>query len=271
MNKSKIKAFALILLAAMLPFISACGETQATAVNTPAPVAQIVTRVVTQEFTQVITKVVEVPVTVTPAPTEAPTSTPDASSPASTPLPLAVLPAYTDCQYGPADFFVYKTSFPAGQEVDVLGRNADSGWLNIEAKGDWNSCWIPSDRAQLQVGQVGDLPVVKPLLPRSEYEFGSPQITTTKRDGDEVSLSWDAVYMSADEVQGYLIEASVCQGGQLTDQYVFVPVTFAENNGTISTTISDEASCESASTAHIVSMGRRGFAEWEKIFWPPHP
>ena len=244
----------------------------------PVEMTQVVTRVVTQDVTQEVTRIVEVPVTVTPspelrtdpAPTLESTSTPADSTTVPSGLPLAMLPQYTDCLYGPASFYVYKTSFLAGQQVEVVGRNPDASWLNIEEVGGWNSCWIQAGQAQLQSGQVEDLPVANTMLPKSVLEFSSPTTTVARREGDEVTVSWQAVYMSADEVQGYLIDAIACKGGQLVPQPVFVPVTFEENVGTISVKITDEAGCAEPSKAHIASYGRRGFAEWEKIFWPPY-
>ena len=149
----------------------------------------------------------------------------------------------------------------------MLGRSEDAGWISIEEVGGGNSCWIPAGEAQLQGGQVEDLPLAPTQFPRSEYEFGSPS-ATARRSGDEVTVSWETVYMSADEVQGYLIDAYVCQGGQYIHLPVFVGVTYEQNTGTLTTTITDEPGCTELSRARIVSMGKRGFAEWEKIFWP---
>ncbi len=268
-TKTLSKTFLIIAAAGILAAtILACAATPATPVDTPAPLVQVVTRLVNQEVTQVVTKIVEVQVTVTPGPTQEPTSTPDPSGAAANTYPLAILPEYTDCLYGPAAWFVYKTSFPAGGQVEVVGRSADGNWVNIEEVGGWNSCWIEATQAQLQASRVEDLPVVSTMLPKSALEFGSPLTTTAKREGDEVTVAWEAVYMSSDEVQGYLIEARLCKGGQLTDQQIFVPVTFEQNVGTISVKVKDEAGCAEPSTAHIISMGKRGFAEWEKIFWP---
>lgn len=262
--KTLLKIFRGILLTlAFLMSASGCVESQAT--PTPA-FAELVTQVVTRE----VTRIVEVPVTTTPAPTLEPTSTPDPSVTTIPVLPQASLPQYTDCLHGPAKFYTYKTSFLAGQQVEVLGRSEDGGWIEVEEVGGWNSCWIEVSQSQLQSISVEDLPVVAPLLPRSEYEFGSPLTITTRRDGDDVTVSWEAVFMSVDEVQGYLIDAYVCRGGQLVHLPVFVDVTYEENTGLISAQITDEAGCTEPSTAHIVTMGRRGFAGWEKIFWPTH-
>ena len=236
---------------------------------TPVVLTQVVTRVVTQDVTQEVTRIVELPVTVTPGSALEPTSTPSGSPPVTNGLPLALLPQYTDCLYGPASFYVYQSSFPAGHFVEVLGRSADGAWINIQEVGGWNSCWISADQAQLQSSSVEALPVVTTMLPRSVMEFGSPS-AVAHRDGDQVTISWKAIYMSPDEVQGYLVDAEVCQGGQHIHLPVFVAKTFAENVGTISVQIKDEAGCAEPSIAHIVSVGKRGFAEWEKIFWPSH-
>jgi len=250
-----------IILLSLTVVLTAGGCASSQATPTPVPAA-VFTQIVTRE----VTRVVEVFVTATPAPTLEPTATPDPS--AALLLPQATLPEYTDCFYGPAAFYVYKTSFPAGQQVEVLGVSEEGGWLQVQEAGGWNACWIEVSQAQLVGAAVADLPVVSPLLPRSEYEFGSPLTITTRRDGAVVTVSWEAVYMSADEVQGYLIDAYVCQGGQIVHLPVFVGITYEENTGIISAQITDEAGCTAPSTAHIVSMGTRGFAEWEKIFWP---
>jgi hypothetical protein len=261
-------------LAAALFFVvagSSCSTKQPAASDTPAQPAvatRVVTRLATQQVTLEVTRVVEVPVTVTPVPTLTPTATLDPAMTGAPALPLASLPDYTDCFYGPADYYVYKTSFPAGQQVEVIGRSEDAGWINVEEVGGWNSCWIPAGRAQLQNGNVADLPVAAVQLPRSEYEFGSPT-TTAHREGDRVTVSWEAIFMSVDEVQGYLIDAYVCQGGRFIHLPVFVGVTAEQNTGTLTATITDEPGCTEPSRAHIVSVGTRGFAEWEKIFWPP--
>ena len=257
------------LAAALLVILagSSCSASQPNSSNTTTPgQSAVVTRLVTREVTREVTRVVEVPVTVTPVRTFTPSATLDPSAVGSV-LPLASLPEYTDCLYGPASYYVYKTSFPAGQQVEVLGRNENADWINIQAVGGWNSCWIPASQAQLASGRVEDLPFVDTLLPKSEYEFGSPS-AIARRSGDQVTVSWEAVFMSVDEVQGYLIDAHVCQDGQLVHLPVFISTTYEQNTGTITANITDEAGCTEPSTAHIVSVGRRGFAEWEKIFWP---
>ena len=259
---------------------SACGPAA-----TAAPILQtvvntrVVTVPVTQDVTQVVTVIAHVPVTVTPGPTQTPTSTPDPkATPAAALLPQALLPAHTDCFYGPADWYEYKSSYPAGQQVDVLGKSEDGQWLNVEETGGWNSCWITASQAKLLDTQVEALPIAQPVLPIEVFGLSSPY-PSARRNGDKVILSWKAVYMSRDEVKGYLIRAKLCQGGQLVSKDIFIPVTFETNTGTLTYTLTDEGGCSGASDIRIISYARRGFAYyfqsgkigWERVFFPPHP
>jgi hypothetical protein len=65
------------------------------------------------------------------------------------------------------------------------------------------------------------LKVVQSLLPQSTL-YGPPENVYADRDGDQVTVSWDEVWMTEDDYRGYLIEATVCQGGNLVWQAVSV-------------------------------------------------
>jgi hypothetical protein len=259
---------------------SACGPAPAAAPVIQTVVSpKVVTVPVTQDVTQVVTRVVDVPVTVTPEPTQPPTPTPDPNAtPAPASLPQASLPAHTDCLYGPADWYEYKSSFTAGQQLDVVGKSEDGNWLNVEETGGWNACWIEADLAQLLNTQVESLPVVQPVMPLELFGLSSPY-ASAKRDGDEVTLSWKAVRMSADEVRGYLIRAKLCKDGQIIPQDIFIPMTFETNVGTLTYTVIDEGGCSDPSEIHMISYTRRGFAYyyqlnkigWERVILPPRP
>ena len=235
----------------------------------PIQVTQVVTRVVTQDVTREVTRIIEVPVTVTPAPTLESTSTLEVSTAGSSELPLASIPAYSDCLYGPGSFYLYKTSIAAGSRMEVVGRNLDGTWINVEDVHGWNACWIPVNQAELSRGSVNDLPLVSTVLPITRYDYSSPE-AIARRSGNEVTVSWKAVWMSTDEVRGYLIEAWVCQDGKYIYLPVFVSTTYEQNVGTISVKIRDEAGCAETPSARITSSGMRGYTLWEKIFWPPY-
>jgi hypothetical protein len=247
----------------------------------PVRVTEVVTQVVTQDVTEEVTRIVEVPVTVTPmlgaSPSAAPTVTPTLNGsptpsltpgPSPTPEPpqVSVL-EYSDCLYGPASFFLYKTSLLAGSVMEAVGRNPEGTWLELQEVHGWNPCWIEAARVKFSRGDATDVPVVYPLLPYSN-QFAPPD-AIARRSGSEVTVSWKAVWMSFDDYRGYLIEAWVCQGGK----QVYLPVNYVppleENTGTLSVKITDEPGCDAPAHARIYSADKYGYSAWQILFWPP--
>jgi hypothetical protein len=133
MNTPHIRMMTLLALVGLtfLTVIACVASSAITAIPTPfiqtIENTRVVTQVVTQDVTEMVTQIVEVPVTETPGPivTAAPSPNPNAPADESG-LPHATLPAHADCLYGPADWFEYKTSFSAGQLLDVVGKSDDS-------------------------------------------------------------------------------------------------------------------------------------------------
>jgi hypothetical protein len=150
-----------------------------------------------------------------------------------------------------------------------VGRSWDDQWINVQEIHGWNACWIPANQARLDSGSVADLPFVYTALPLARYEYSSPTAKAV-RDGDEVTVTWEAKWMSIDELRGYLIEAWVCQDGELMFLPVSVSPTYEENVGTFTVKITDEAGCAEPSRAHIATVVKRGYTPFEKVFWPPH-
>jgi len=205
-------------------------------------------------------------------PSQAPAVTQPSPTTPATPVPSSGLPQvtilqYSDCLYGPAAFFLYKTSLPAAALMEAVGRNPDGSWLAVEEVNGWDTCWIPAAQASFNSGRIENLPVLYPSLPHSFWY--KPPNPIARRQDNEVTISWKAVGMAVYDYRGYLIEAWVCQGGQ----HVYLPVNFvppyAENTGTLSVTIQDEPGCPQASTAHIYTAEKRGYSG-EMIFWPPY-
>jgi hypothetical protein len=69
--------------------------------------------------------------------------------------------------------------------------------------------------------------------------YPPPWITEVTHTGDEVFIAWSDVRMTADKYRGYLIEAWLCQDGEL----VFTPV----NIGGLTTVLYDESGCSEPS------------------------
>ncbi len=249
-----------LLLTTCLLAAAACTSTPP---QTPAVHTLEVTRLITHQVTVEVTRRVEIPVTVTPSPTWQFTPTPSATPG----LPRAVILEYTDCLYGPADFYLYKTSYPAGSEVEVTGRSQDAQWISIQEVHGWNPCWIPAGRARLENARVTDLPFVYTSLPLVRYDYRAPSAKAV-RNGEVVTVSWDAVWMSKYELRGYLIEAWVCRNGELIFLPIGISPTYEENTGRLSVEITDEAGCNAESSARIATASKRGYTPFQKIFWP---
>jgi hypothetical protein len=268
----------LATLSALLLVVTANASlsTQPAVESTPVVHTLEVTQLVTRDVTLEVTREVEVPVTVTPTatleftltPTLTPTITNTATITITPGLPQVTILGYIECLYGPNDFYLYKTNLLAGSVMEVVGRNIDALWINVQEVHGWNSCWIPVEAADMHGLNVSDLPVVTTMLPLTRYEYGPPA-GYARRDGDEVTVYWNAVWISLDEVRGYLIEAKTCQDGEFIQQMIFVRTTFEENVGTFSYKIRDEAGCEQASGVRIASVGKRGYTLFEKVIWPP--
>jgi hypothetical protein len=261
--------FSVVILSAFI--ISACasalpGITGATVVA-PAQMTQDVTRVVTQDVTQEVTLIVTIPVTVTPTSTPLFTFTPsyNPTIASGSEPPVVTILGYSDCLYGPASFYLYKTSLQAASQMEVVGRSPDGAWIDVEQVHGWDPCWIPTEKANFNTGSVEAVPVAYPKLPVSYWY--KPPAPTAHRDGSVVTITWKAVGMAEYDYRGYLILAWVCQGGA----HIFLPVSivppYAENTGTLSAKITDEPGCSQPSSAHIYTAEKRGYFG-ELIFWP---
>lgn len=235
-------------------------------------VTQVSTILVTREVTREVTRLVEVPVTVTPGITPLSTFTPPlnstiSNSPAASSESLEVtITKHSDCLYGPGSVYLYKYSVFTDNPMEAIGRNWDGSWLYIQSIAGWNPCWIQADLVELSSGNVNELPIVYSKLPYSN-QYNSPD-ASAHRDGNEVTISWKADWMSLDDYRGYLIEAWLCQAGE----HVFDPISYvpplASNVGFLSITILDESGCNLPSSARIYSAQKQGYSVGSYIPWP---
>jgi hypothetical protein len=235
-------------------------------------VTQVSTVLVTREVNREVTRLVEVPVTVTPAITPSSTFTPplnsttsDSPAASSESLEVTIL-KLSDCMYGPGSVYLYKYSVFPDNPMEAIGRNWDGSWLYIQSIAGWNPCWIQADLVKLSSGNVNELPIVYSKLPYSN-QYNSPD-ASAHRDGNEVTISWKADWMSLDDYRGYLIEARLCQAGeQVFDPISYVPP-LARNVGSLSITVLDEPGCNLPSNARIYSAQKQGYSVGSYIPWP---
>ena len=200
--------------------------------------------------------------TVTRTPTQTPTPT-QSLTPTITPTPTFTFPTITvlmqaNCRYGPGKAYLYAWGIYAGDEGTVWGRNASGSWLWIQPDKIKYQCWIAASVVAIH-GDIFTLRVASVRLPQSTL-YGPPQGVTATRAGDSVTVSWQPVAMTEDDNRGYMIEANLCQNGNL----VWLAVATMDT----SYTFTDESTCSEASNGLLYTVEKHGYTEPVPIPWP---
>jgi hypothetical protein len=226
--------------------------------------------------TEIILSATESPASETPAPmipTSTLTLTPSPTfTPTFTPIPnYAVLRGKVNvervsCRYGPGAPYLYKYGLVGGSNLEIIGRNADGTWIEVQAIGGNNPCWMNATYMDIK-GEVLNIQPIDPqdvLLPQSPY-YGPVTGVSAARNGDQVTIAWIGITLKAgddSEQFPYLIEAWVCSGGRL----IFTPI------GSYATaiTIGDEAGCVEKSHGRVYAVEKHGYTNWFEIPWPLH-
>lgn len=81
-----------------------------------------------------------------------------------------------------------------------------------------------------------------------------------ERDGTQVTVAWQRVWMTQDDDRGYLIEANVCQNGAL----IFVAVQTNDNYYEFV----DEKGCAGQSSGKLYTVEKHGYTDPVEIPWP---
>ncbi|HSB65423.1 MAG TPA: hypothetical protein VLD65_02535, partial [Anaerolineales bacterium] len=148
-------------------------------------------------------------VTATPTITHTPTITP---SPTYS-LPTLVVKMQANCRYGPAKAYLYAWGMYTGDTATVWGRNDTGTWLWIQPDNIAYQCWIAASVVDV-TGDIFSVYVAPVRLPHSVL-YGPPTGISAVRDGNSVTVSWNRVNMTEDDDRGYMIEANICQAGNL--------------------------------------------------------
>lgn len=199
--------------------------------------------------------------TVTPSQTPKQTFTPTVS-PTYAILRATVL-EQANCRYGPGAAYLYKYGLYPGFNIEIIGRNEPGTWVVIQAIGGSNPCWVKASLMNIK-GDVMSLAPASLPLPQSPF-YGPLTGVSAVREGDNVIISWNTLTLRAgdDSLQyPYLIEAWLCQNGQLT----FTPIGSWE---TI-VTVQDEPGCSEPSHARVYGVEKHGYTAWVTIPWPPY-
>jgi hypothetical protein len=163
-----------------------------------------------------------------------------------------------NCRYGPATAYLYAHGLYEGDHGEVHGRSYSGTWLWIKPDNlDWH-CWVAASVVEVQ-GDIHTVVVHRSSLPYSSL-YGPPGKVRASRDGERVVVSWEAVWMTDDDYRGYLIEATICQNGDL------VPV--AVHTDRTSYDFSDELYCSGESGGRLYSVEKHGYSDPVAIPWP---
>lgn len=200
--------------------------------------------------------------TLTPSPTQPPTSTP---TPTETLTPTPDVPqgivnvAQAFCRYGPGTAYLYSAELNAGDQVLIDGRNYSGSWLWVQPPDLDRHCWSAASNFDL-LGDPMTAPVVSPFLPKSSF-VSPPTGVEADRDGDEITISWDAAdYIPVEDRRGYLLEVYVCQNG------LYFWMALQTDNTSI--TIQDEQTCAQPSSGLLYIAEKHGYSEPVTIPWP---
>jgi hypothetical protein len=169
-----------------------------------------------------------------------------------------VIEARAFCRYGPGKAYLYSHELNQGDRVEVDGRNHSKTWLWVKPENLERHCWAAASVLEV-TGDIAGVNVVTTRLPQSSL-YGPPDDIEAERDGDEVNISWEKVWMTVDDFRGYLIEATVCQGGGL----VFVAVQTNESN----VSLTDEGGCGGSSQGRLYGVEKHGYTDPVDIPWP---
>jgi len=106
---------------------------------------------------------------------------------------------------------------------------------------------------------IRTIAVAQTRLPQSTL-YGPPTGVRAARQGDQVLVSWEPVWMTEDDYRGYMIEAYVCQDGA----YFMMALAI---DGT-SATITDQPGCSQASSGRLYTVEKHGYTAFVPIPWP---
>ncbi len=235
--------------AAQVLFATPTPTSTSTATHTRTPTA-------TQTPTETLTPTITQTPTETPTPTITPTFT-------VTPTPTFDFPDVTvlmqsHCRYGPAKGYLHAGDFYPGDRGLVWNRNWDASWLWVKwEKQPW-PCWISASVVEVEGDPFTVVEYYHPL-PWSEL-YGPTKNVWANRNGDQVTISWDAVYMTEDDDRGYMLKLRHCVNGYLIESIIATYST--------SYTITDEKTCSRESSGLVYVVEKHGYTDPVSVPWP---
>jgi hypothetical protein len=120
-------------------------------------------------------------------------------------------------------------------------------------------CWVATSLLEID-GDISTLAEYYHPLPKTTV-IGPPKGVTAYRKGeDQVVVEWGGNKLSKDKFRGFLIEATLCQGGFLVEVAVHTDKT--------SYTFTDETGCPLPSSGLLYAVEKHGYTDPVTIPWP---
>ncbi len=255
-----------ILMQKTLPFLltlilTACSLPQNTSptATLPPPIESALpsetpippTSTSTPEFTATATQ------TLTPTPTVTPTYAV---------LRGKVLVEHANCRYGPGAPYLYKYGLVGGSNLEIIGRLDDANWLEIQAIGGDNPCWVKANLMEVQGDLLSIAPVYPDLAPLPLSPYYNPlTLRDVSREGNQVTIRWYGMALRAGDEEFenaplYLAEIWACENGEIH----FTPYGLWEEK----ITFTDEKGCSERSYARIYFSEKHGYAGPTEMEFP---
>ena len=248
----------LALFATRTPTITstATGTATATFTLTPSPTTtDTPTLTSTNTYTPTIT---DTP-TITPTPSRTPTPTITPTPTFDFPDVIVLMQAH--CRYGPGQAYLHAADLAIGDRALVHNRNWNGTWLFILPEKINYHCWVSTSVVEVE-GDIWSVVEYDSPLPWSVL-YGPPEAVYVERQGDNVIVTWEPIWMTEDDDRGYMIEANVCSNGLL------IPVAL-HTMGT-KLTVYDPAGCDMPSNGVLYAVEKHGYTESITVPWIQHP
>lgn len=162
------------------------------------------------------------------------------------------------CRYGPSTAYLHAGDLYPDDRGQLWYRNPAGSWLFVRFDKLWYSCWVAASLVEVN-GDIFSVTTTQPRLPVSTL-YGPVQKISAVRNGNDVIVTWDDVWMTVDDDRGYFLLVTLCQNGLRYD-------TTAHTMGT-SYTFDDDTSCDGSSGGIIRAVEKHGYTDAVQIPWP---
>jgi len=170
--------------------------------------------------------------------------------------------ALAACLFGPAKAYLWARDLAQGDKGVVWGRAPVGDWLYVKMDKLDIPCWVSPYVVEVQ-GDVNTLLKQEVRLPITNALYAAPTNVEVERNEDQVTVSWDQVWMTEDDDRGYFLDVWVCQDGNL----VWTPVSLPDQYHD-SYTFTDEPGCSEPSGGQLYTVEKHGYTDPVEIPWP---